>query len=279
MIEFSGVHYAYPGGEPLLKGISLRIADGEHVGLVGSNGSGKSTLAKLTNGLLLPTQGKVFVDGLDTASAHDLAAIRQRVGMVFQNPDNQIVGSIVEDDVAFGPENLGLETAEIQRRVEWALSHTGLRGLERRSPMALSGGQKQRLAVAGVLAMQPSHIVLDEATAMLDPDGRRELLEVARDLRRVHGIAVLQITHLLEELLAADRVVALDRGQVVFDGPRGQFFDDPKLLDRLGLEPPVLMTLYAELKRYGLVGRLETPTLEALVSAVTAGAGLAGEGA
>ncbi len=295
MIEFSGVHFSYPGahsggappeergagatpadrGRPLLRAIDLRISDGEHIGLVGSNGSGKSTLAKLTNGLLLPTRGKVTVDGLDTASGRDLAAIRQRVGMVFQNPDNQIVGSIVEDDVAFGPENLGLATGEIAERVRWALDHAGLAGLERRSPMALSGGQKQRLAVAGVLAMRPSHIVLDEATAMLDPQGRRELLEVVRDLRRVHGIAVVQITHLLEELLGADRIVALDRGEIVFDGPRAEFFDDAALLERLGLESPALLTLYTQLRRRGLVGRVDPPTVETLAGALAERAGAA----
>lgn len=273
MIEFRDVHFAYPGAAPLLEGIDLRLEGGEHVGLVGSNGSGKSTLARLTNGLLLPSSGAVLVDGLQTSSLADLPAIRQKIGMVFQNPDNQIVGSIVEDDVAFGPENLALPTPEIEERVRWALSHTGLSELARRSPMALSGGQKQRLAVAGVLAMRPSHLVLDEATAMLDPRGRRELLDVARELRRVHGIAILQITHLLEELLSAERILALDRGKLVFDGPRAAFFEDPALLARLGLETPPLLTIYHRLREAGAIAPLESVDTENLVGAIARAAG------
>ncbi len=273
MIEFRDVHFAYPGAAPLLEGIDLRLEGGEHVGLVGSNGSGKSTLARLTNGLLLPSSGAVLVDGLPTSSLADLPAVRQKIGMVFQNPDNQIVGSIVEDDVAFGPENLALPTPEIEERVRWALSHTGLSELARRSPMALSGGQKQRLAVAGVLAMRPSHLVLDEATAMLDPRGRRELLDVARELRRVHGIAILQITHLLEELLSAERILALDRGKLVFDGPRTAFFEDPALLARLGLETPPLLTIYHQLRGAGAIAALESVDIESLAGAIARAAG------
>ncbi len=274
MIEFSDVHFNYPGGPRLLAHVDLEIVDGEHIGLVGSNGSCKSTLAKLTNGLLVPSQGRVVVDGLDTARPENLALIRQRVGMVFQNPDNQIVGSIVEDDVAFGPENMGLETEAIQERVEWALSHTGLSELARRSPMTLSGGQKQRLAVAGVLAMRPSHMVLDEATAMLDPAGREELLQVARDLKVNQGITIIQITHLLEELLGADRIIAMDRGRIVFDGPRTEFFQDPSLLDRLGLDLPPLAQLYHELKQANLLGDLDDLRPRLLADAVADRAGL-----
>lgn len=273
MIEFSGVHFAYPGGPPILRGVDLTVADGERIGLVGSNGSGKSTLVKLTNGLLLPTSGKVTVDGIDTADVARLPEIRQRVGIVFQNPDNQIVGSIVEDDVAFGPENLGLATAEIGSRVGRALGQVGLVELARRSPMTLSGGQKQRLAVAGVLAMLPSHVVLDEATAMLDPHGRRDLLAVAADLGRLHGIAILQITHLLDELLAVGRIVALEKGAIAFDGPRADFFDDPPLLVKLGLEPPPLLALYHELRRLGLLERLDVPDLAGMADAIAAGSG------
>jgi energy-coupling factor transport system ATP-binding protein len=273
VIEFRDVHFAYPGGAPLLEGISLRLEGGEHVGLVGSNGSGKSTLARLTNGLLLPSSGAVLVDGMQTSSLADLPAIRQKIGMVFQNPDNQIVGSIVEDDVAFGPENLALSTPEIEERVRWALEHTGLSELARRSPMALSGGQKQRLAVAGVLAMRPSHLVLDEATAMLDPRGRSELLEVARELRRVHGIAILQITHLLEELLAAERILALDRGKLVFDGPRASFFEEPALLAQLGLETPPLLAIYHQLRGAGAIGALESLDADSLAGAIALAAG------
>ena len=228
-LEFSNVDYSYPSGDDgyiqALKSVSLAVERGEFVALVGCNGSGKSTLARLANGLILPDYGVVSVDGKSTAEKSNLYEIRKKIGVVFQNPDNQMVTTIVEDDVAFGPENLGLPPAEIRERVDWALDCVGMRDYATSGPTRLSGGQKQRVAIAGVLAIKPELMILDEATGMLDPDGRKEVLDVVTRLNRKENMAVVMITHFMEEAAQADRIIILDRGGVTADGgagPRGQ---------------------------------------------------------
>jgi len=252
LIEISDLHYTYEGNStgPIeaLRGVSLTLGPGAFVAVVGVNGSGKTTLARHLNALLLPTQGRVHVAGLDTRDREVWPAIRSHVAMVFQRPEDQIVATTVEDDVAFGPENLGLSAEEIEGRVRWALETVGMWDLRRRPPHFLSAGQQQRVAIAGALAMRPRCLVLDEATAMLDPAGRRELLSL---LRRLHaeGITVIFITHWMNEATLAERVIALAEGRVAFDGPPRRLFADPDRLASLGLEPPPLAALAAELAR------------------------------
>lgn len=246
MIEIRNLRFAYEEETPILEGIDLEIEDGTYVGIVGSNGSGKTTLTKHLNALLLPQQGEVLVDGRSTLEDPDAA--RRRVGMVLQNPDNQIVGTIVEDDVAFGPENLQLPHEEIGERVGEALRRVGLSEARTRGAETLSGGQKQRLAIAGILAMRPQYVVVDEPTSMLDPVGREEVQACLRELHQ-EGITVLHVTHLLEELLEADRILAMERGKVVFDGLPGELFRDRKLMQRLKLELPVPAALALGLER------------------------------
>jgi energy-coupling factor transporter ATPase len=254
VIQVRDLSFSYwPGGPRVLDGVTLAIESGEWVGLVGANGSGKSTLVRHFNGLLVPDRGTVTVDGLDVRSRADRPAIRQRIGLVFQNPENQIVGTIVEDDVAFGPENLGLSSGEIRERVDAALAATGLAELSARSPSTLSGGQKQRLAIASVLAIRPAHLVLDEPLTMLDPRGRAEVLSVLGRLNRENGITVVFVTHALEELLPARRVVALARGKVAFDGPASEFLKDPGLHERLDLEVPPSIRMMRELAGWGVL--------------------------
>ena len=254
MIEVKGLRYRYgPHSDWVLRGVNLTLPTGASVGLVGSNGSGRSTLAKHLNALLIAEEGDVFVDGLSVRDNDKIPEIRQKVGMVFQNPDNQIVATIVEDDVAFGPENLGLTREEITERVEWALERTGLKEFRLRSPSTLSGGQRQRLAIASVLAMRPQHIVFDEPTSMLDPVGRDEVLAVMDNLRAELGISIIHITHHMEELLHSSLVVALDKGEVVFCGPPLKFFNDKKLLKQLDLKRPPLLVMTERLRKAGLV--------------------------
>jgi len=235
------VTFAYPGteGPAALSGVSLGLHPGELVVVLGRNGSGKSTLARLLNGLLLPDSGTVEVDGLSTSSADGIWEIRRTVGLVFQNPDNQIVGTLVEEDVAFGPENLGLPRDELRSRVDTALAAVGLTGLERREPHLLSGGQKQRLAIAGALALDPAYLVLDEPTAMLDPRGRADVLRVLANLR-ARGTGIMHVTHHVEDAADADRVVVLDGGRAAFEGTADVLFGDLERLKTLGLDiPPV----------------------------------------
>lgn len=244
MIEIKGLSYKYD--ERLaLDSIDLKIDDGEFVAIIGANGSGKSTLAKNLNGLLQPSSGKVLVDGLDTTV--DVWTVRSRVGMVFQNPDNQIVGAVVEDDVAFGLENLGVEPNEIRRRVDEALSTVGMLEYKKFSPHKLSGGQKQRVAIAGVLAMQTKCIVLDEATAMLDPRGRAEVLSTVEGLRS-KGMTIVMITHFMDEAARADRIVVMDGGKIVDAGAPRKIFSDVDRLKKLGLEVPTAVELARRLK-------------------------------
>jgi energy-coupling factor transport system ATP-binding protein len=254
MIQVKELSFAYPGGTQVLDRVSLEIPSGDYVGIVGPNGSGKSTLIRHFNALLVPQSGTVFVEGLDVRNTKHRAALRQKVGLVFQNPENQIVGTIVEDDVAFGPENLGLATPEIRARVDEALARVGLAELRARSPSALSGGQKQRLAIGSVLAMLPAHLLLDEPLTMLDPQGREEVLNVVGRLHRDAGITVVWVTHALEELLPCRRVVALERGQVIFDGPTADFLRDGALHQRLELRVPPLVRALIDLEKAGLIG-------------------------
>ena len=219
-----GVEFAYPNARNLaLRGIDLQIGDGEWVALLGANGSGKSTLARVFNALQLPTQGACFVFGQSSSDEEAWLSIRQKVALVFQNPEDQIVASVVEEDVAFGPENLGLPSDEIRQRVDWALEMVGLKEKQKAPVYTLSGGQKQRLAIAGALALRPRCLVLDEATAMLDPQGRRSLLELLQRLHR-EGVTLIQITHRLEEILSVSRVIVMEMGKVVWDGTPELFF-------------------------------------------------------
>ena len=236
-LEFENVSFTYDGRTNALDGLTLSIERGSFTCVLGGNGSGKSTLAKHANALLVPDSGHVLVDGMDTADEEHLFDIRSRVGMVFQNPDDQIVASLVEDDVAFGPENLGVEPSEIRQRVTEALLQVGMQGFERRETFALSGGQKQRVAIAGVLACKPQLIVFDESSAMLDPRGRSGLLRVCRELN-AEGIAIVFITHFMEEAAYADRVSILDQGKIVLDGAPDDVLVRTDILEGLSLEVP-----------------------------------------
>lgn len=253
VIEFSGVSYAYQSsgaGAHAVSGVSFRVEPGRMLAVLGANGSGKSTIARLANGLLLPMSGSVQVDGVDTRDTARSREIRTKVGAVFQRPDDQIVATSVEDDVAFGPENLGLERGEIRRRVDAALEAVGMEGTERQEPHLLSGGQKQRLAIAGALAMRPRYLVLDEPTSMIDPQGKAEVLEVLAALRQA-GHGILYITHDLSEVTAADGVVALDTGSVAYAGDLAGLLSDEARLISLGLEVPPVMRLASKLAECG----------------------------
>lgn len=263
LIEIQNVSYAYEDAAvKALNNVSLTINDGEFVAVVGHNGSGKSTLAKHLNALLLPTEGKVLVDGMDTADEADTLSIRQRVGMVFQNPDNQLVTTIVEEDVAFGPENIGVPGNEIRARVDRALAAVGMEKYAHSAPNMLSGGQKQRIAIAGMLAMQPKVLVLDEATAMLDPAGRREVLDTVHRLNRERGITVVLITHHMSEAEDADRVIVMNDGTVAMDGTPCQVFSRVEELHAFGLAAPDTVELLYELRQAGLPVALDSLTVD-----------------
>ena len=252
LIEIQNVSYAYEdaAAKPL-NNVSLTINDGEFVAVVGHNGSGKSTLAKHLNALLLPTEGKVLVDGMDTADEADTLSIRQRVGMVFQNPDNQLVTTIVEEDVAFGPENIGVPGNEIRTRVDRALAAVGMEKYAHSAPNMLSGGQKQRIAIAGMLAMQPKVLVLDEATAMLDPKGRRDIIDLVTKLHKENGITVVMITQYMEEAIGADRVAVMSGGELILEGTPKEVFSQDELLHKHRLDVPVMQQLANRLNARG----------------------------
>jgi energy-coupling factor transport system ATP-binding protein len=218
------VSYSYDKKIMAIKELSLSVNKGEYIAVIGHNGSGKSTLAKLFNGLIKPDSGEIIVDNFKASNKKDLFEIRKRVGVVFQNPDNQLVASIVEDDVAFGPENLGVKRAEIGERIDFALKSVGMEEFRKKSPTRLSGGQKQRIAIAGVLALKPEILILDEATAMLDPQGRKEILEVISKLNKEQGVTVISITHYMEEAVNADRVYVLDDGVIALMGTPREIF-------------------------------------------------------
>ena len=232
--------------------VSLDIQPGQFIAILGHNGSGKSTLAKQMNALLLPTEGAMYVDGTDTAKEQDLWKIRQKAGMIFQNPDNQIIGSVVEEDVGFGPENLGVPTDEIWRRVDDSLTRTGMTEYRKQSPNRLSGGQKQRVAIAGVLAMLPKCIIMDEPTAMLDPNGRKEVIRSARELNQKEGVTVILITHYMEEVIDADAVFVMEEGRIVLQGTPKEVFSHVEELQKLRLDVPQVTLLAHELRKSGL---------------------------
>ncbi|MBQ1311146.1 MAG: energy-coupling factor transporter ATPase [Blautia sp.] len=232
--------------------VDLDIAPGQFIAILGHNGSGKSTLAKHMNALLLPTEGTIIIDGMDTKEEPELWKIRQKAGMVFQNPDNQIIGTVVEEDVGFGPENIGLPTEKIWKRVDESLQKTGMTAYRSHSPNKLSGGQKQRVAIAGVMAMRPSCIILDEPTAMLDPNGRVEVLKAVHDLNRLEGVTVILITHYMEEVTDADRVFVMDSGHIVMEGTPREIFSQVEKLKEYRLDVPQVTELAHELRLSGV---------------------------
>lgn len=267
-IEFQNVTFAYETEEeqpkPVLQDFSMSIEKGDFVAILGHNGCGKSTVAKLCNGIEIPQTGTVLVEGMDTREEDNLLPIRQRVGMVFQNPDNQIVATIVEDDVAFGPENLGIEPKEIRRRVDEALKDVDMYDHRFAEPHKLSGGQKQRVAIAGIIAMQPACIVLDEPTAMLDPRGRKDVMQTVQMLNRDFGITVLFITHYMDEAAKANRVIVMDRGSILLDGVPRDVFQQVDVLRSAGLDVPQATALSQLLKKDGLPLQGNVLTIEEL---------------
>ena len=267
MIKTQDLAFTYPGTEDqvntrALRGVDVTIERGSFVVILGHNGSGKSTLAKTFNAVLLPSGGKVYVEGMDTMDESLLLEIRRRVGMVFQNPDNQIVANVVEEDVAFAPENLGVPSDEIRKRVDDALEAVGMTQFVKHAPHLLSGGQKQRIAIAGVLAMKPECIVLDEATAMLDPIGRREVLAAVEKLNREQGITVVLITHHMNEAEHADRVIVMNDGLVVMDGKPREVFTRKKELEDIGLAVPDTVSLLFSLREAGMHDPVDAITVE-----------------
>lgn len=249
-----------------IDGVDITINKGEFVVVLGHNGSGKSTFAKHINGLLVPTEGKVIVAGYDTSVDENIWEVRSKAGMVFQNPDNQIVATIVEEDVAFGPENLGVEPKEIRKRVDDALERVNMSEYKKHGPHLLSGGQKQRVAIAGILAMMPECIVLDEPTAMLDPSGRKEVVETILDLNKNHGITIVFITHFMEEAVKADRIYVMDQGKVIVDGTPRQVFKNVEIMKNLGLDVPQMTELAYELSKSGVNIKTDVLTIDEMVN-------------
>ena len=269
IIKVEELVYTYEGAEtPTLKGLDLEIEEGSFVAVLGHNGSGKSTLAKHLNGILLPTSGRVLVDGMDTAEEKNLLAVRHTVGMVFQNPDNQIVANVVEDDVAFGPENLGIPPEEIRRRVDDALTSVQMYEYRNHAPHLLSGGQKQRVAIAGILAMKPRCIVLDEPTAMLDPVGRGEVLDTVTRLNRQEGITVILVTHHMEECIGANRLLVMSGGKILMDGSPREIFPRVEEMEAAHLGVPDTTRLLYALNREGRSLPLEAITTEECAQAL-----------
>lgn len=248
-----------------LKNINLHIEDGEFVVIIGHNGSGKSTLSKLFNGIYYPTKGKIFIDGLDTSDETLIWEIRKRAGMVFQNPDNQLVATIVEEDVAFGPENLGLTSEEIRKRVDDALGVVRMSEFKRKPPHHLSGGQKQRVAIAGILAMKPKCIIFDEPTAMLDPSGRKEVIQTIHHLNKTEKMTVVHITHFMDEAVHADRIIVMDDGEIVLEGTPKSVFSQVDALRKIGLDVPQVTLLSHELFKMGYSVTSENLTVDELV--------------
>lgn len=267
-IEQLNVSKTYRGNDQektALKDVTLSIKKGEFVGLLGLNGSGKSTLSRLLNGLIKPTSGKIYVNGMDTSSLNKLGAIRRLIGMVFQNPDNQIICPLVEEEIAFGPENMGLSEAEVQRRVDWALEMVGMSGQKNKAPNQLSGGQKQKVALASVLAMLPEYLILDEPTSMLDPLSRRELIEHLKELNSQMGITIILISHNSEDFTYADRLIVLHQGSIYMQGtPREVFANEVKLAE-IGLEPPGIYQLINQLEMDGFTIDDQIKTVSQLV--------------
>lgn len=271
-LGFDYFRYEEEGKEPeitrAIDDVNLDIQAGQFIAVLGHNGSGKSTLAKHINGLLVPTEGTLWVDNMDTSEEEDIWKIRQKAGMVFQNPDNQIIGSVVEEDVGFGPENIGVLTDEIWKRVDDSLRATGMIAYRHQSPNKLSGGQKQRVAIAGVMAMRPECIVLDEPTAMLDPNGRKEVLKAVRELNEKEGVTVILITHYMEEVVYADKVFVMDQGRIVMQGTPREVFSRVEELKELRLDVPQVTLLAYELKKAGVDLPDGILTIEELVDAL-----------
>ena len=274
IISVEHLAYVYPDldgqkGTQVFENLNLTIESGSFVAILGTNGCGKSTLAKHFNSILLPSGGKVYVDGIDTSDLNRVMAVRRCVGMVFQNPDNQIVANVVEEDVAFGPENIGVAAPEIRRRVDKALKQVGMYEYREHAPHLLSGGQKQRVAIAGVIALEPKCIVLDEPTAMLDPRGRRDVMETVEKLNREKGITVVLITHHMDEAAQARRVIVLDKGKVAADGTPKQVFSQVEMLHKLGLAAPDSVELCWALRQKGFDLPLDALTPEECAQALS----------
>ncbi|KKY00824.1 cobalt transporter ATP-binding subunit [Paraclostridium benzoelyticum] len=255
IVSVEDISFEYVTEEDKFKAIdnlSLNVKQGEFVVVIGHNGSGKSTLSKNLNAILMPTSGNIYINGLNTKEEKNLWDIRQTAGMVFQNPDNQIVATIVEEDVAFGPENLGIDPPEIRKRVEESLKSVGMYEMRGRQPHLLSGGQKQRVAIAGIIAMKPKCIIFDEATAMLDPSGRKEVMKTIRRLNKEEDISIMHITHFMEEAVDADRVIVMEKGKKVLEGAPKEVFSKVEMLKNIGLDVPCMTELSKELKEEGL---------------------------
>ena len=257
MIECRNLIFKYTAGENqeekiAINDVNLQIKEGEFIAILGHNGSGKSTMAKHMNALLIPTEGKMLVNKMDTSDMNNLWNIRETAGMVFQNPDNQLVATIVEEDGAFGPENLGVPPEEIRKRVDEALERVGMSEYKRHAPHLLSGGQKQRIAIAGILAMKPKCIIFDEPTAMLDPSGRKEVLDTIIDLNKNYGITVILITHYMDEAAKADRIVVMDKGKLILDGKPRDVFSNVEKMKSIGLDVPQVTELSYELQKAGI---------------------------
>lgn len=255
MIQIKNLSFKYDtedeNAKQIIKNVSLDIHEGEFIALLGHNGSGKSTLAKLINGLLIPQEGDVLVEGLNTRSDDDIWAIRAEAGMVFQNPDNQLVATVVEDEVAFGPENLGIAPENIRKRVDDSLRIVGMSELKKHAPHLLSGGQKQRVAIAGILAMSPKYIILDEPTAMLDPSGRKEVIDTLIRLNREENKTIILITHYMEEAALSDRLVIMEDGEIVLKGQPREVFSNVDAIKKIGLDVPQVTELASELRKDG----------------------------
>ncbi|KPU26789.1 cobalt transporter ATP-binding subunit [Caloranaerobacter sp. TR13] len=270
MVKMDNVTYEYTNNEEeriaAVKNINLEIHKGEFLVILGHNGSGKSTLAKLMNALLLPSEGKVYVNGIDTTDMKKIWDIRQIAGMVFQNPDNQIVATIVEEDVAFGPENQGIEPNEIRKRVDEALAAVEMSEYKEYAPHLLSGGQKQRIAIAGVLAMKPECIILDEPTAMLDPSGRKEVMNTIKKLNKNEKKTIIHITHYMDEAVEADRIIIMEKGQIIMEGTPKEIFSKVEKLKSMGLDVPQVTELAYKLRKEGIDIPADILTVEELVS-------------
>lgn len=273
MIKCENVVFKYTSHEDgvekyAINGVDLTVKKGEFLVVLGHNGSGKSTLAKHMNALLLPTDGDVYVDGLNTKDENSVWDIRAKAGMVFQNPDNQMVATIVEEDVAFGPENLGVDPKEIRKRVDESLEKVGMSEYKRHAPHLLSGGQKQRVAIAGILAMQPECIIFDEPTAMLDPIGRKDVLKNIKEINKEYGITIILITHYMDEAAQADRIVVIDNGKLIMEGTPKQVFSQVELMKKIGLDVPQVTELSYELNKEGIKLDKEIINVDEMVEAL-----------
>lgn len=272
MIECKNLVYKYEkqneDSKIAVNGVNLEIKKGEFLVVLGHNGSGKSTLSKHMNALLIPSEGTVLVDKLDTANEENVWKVRNKAGMVFQNPDNQIVATIVEEDVAFGPENLGVDPAEIRVRVDDSLNKVHMYEYKKHAPHLLSGGQKQRVAIAGILAMRPECIVFDEPTAMLDPSGRKEVISTIKDVNKRYGITIVLITHYMEEAVEADRIVVMDKGKIVIEGTPREIFSKVSTMKQIGLDVPQVTELSYELKNNGINISSDILTIDEMVNAL-----------